>query len=86
MNWYTWTSIAAFDAWHATVIAGLNMPWIGVDQANHQPQPDKQQTTAYTAVTEVSNVDWRAPVAADIANTYTDGFGQPCEPPPSPEP
>lgn len=85
MNWYTWTTEAAFDAWHAQVIAGLNMPWIGVDQANGQPQPDKQQTTNYTAVTEVGPTDWRAPVGDDIAAAYSDGLGAPSEPPPSPE-
>ena len=86
MNWYTWPTEQAFDAWHTTVIVGLNMPWIGVDQANGQPQPDKQQTTAYTSVVEVAADDWRAPVADNIAAVYADGLGTPSDPPPSPEP
>ena len=84
MNWYTWTSFAAFVAWHDTVIAGLNMPWIGVNQNTGELEPQKQQTTAYTAVYEVSNVDWRAIVGDDIATTYAVGLGQPSTPPPTP--
>ena len=84
MNWYTWTSQAAFDNWHATVIAGLNMPWIGVNQNTGELEPQKQQTTAYTAVTEVTASDWRAPVGDDIAQTYAAGLGQPSTPPPTP--
>ena len=84
MNWYTWPSSAAFDAWHAQVVAGLRLPWIGVDQANGQPQPDKQQTTAYTAVVEVGPADWRAPVDPDIALAYPDNLGAPSSPPPEP--
>ena len=86
MNWYTWTSVAAFDVWHATVIAGLNLPRIGHNQATGQPEPSKQQTTAYTSIVEVAADDWRAPVANNIANTYTDGLGTPSEPPPVEEP
>jgi hypothetical protein len=86
MNWYSWTSVAAFDQWHDTVIAGLNMPWIGVNQNTGQPEPSKQQTTAYTAVVEVIASDWRAPVGDDIASIYAAGLGQPSTPPPTPEP
>ena len=86
MNWYTWISVAAFNAWHDTVIAGLNMPWIGINQNTGELEPQKQQTTAYTSVTEVTASDWRAPVANNIANTYTDGLGTPSEPPPVEEP
>ena len=86
MNWYTWISVAAFNAWHDTVIAGLGLPWIGINQNTGQPEPSKQQTTAYTAVVEVSNVDWRAPVGDDIALAYAAGLGAPSTPPPTPEP
>lgn len=86
MNWYTWTTSAAFDAWHAQVVAGLNLPRVGHNQATGEPEPQKQQTTAYTAVTEVASDDWRAPVANSIAQAYPDGLGTPTEPPPpSPE-
>jgi len=86
VNWYTWPSVAAFNAWHNTVIDGLNLPRIGHNQATGQPEPQKQATTAYTSIVEVTETDWRAPVAADIAAAYTDGLGTPSEPPPVEEP
>ena len=84
MMWYSWPTSAAFDNWHATVIAGLNLPRIGHNQATGQPEPQKQQTTAYTSIVEVTADDWRAPVADDIAAAYPDGLGTPTDPPPSP--
>lgn len=86
MNWYTWTSSAAFTAWHATVIAGLGLPRVGVNQQTGELEPDKQQTVAYTAVVEVGPADWRAIVGDDIAAAYSDGLGVPSDPPPEPEP
>lgn len=86
MNWYTWPSEALFDAWHAQVVAGLGLPRIGVNQATGQPQPDKQPTTAYTSVTEVSATDWRAPVGADVAAQFADGLGVLSTAPPEQEP
>ena len=86
MNWYTWTSLGDFVAWHSTVIAGLGLPWIGQNQNTGELEPNKQQTIVYTNVYEVSNVDWRAPVGDDIATTYAAGLGQPSTPPPTPEP
>ena len=60
MEWYTWATESEFDTWHAAVITGLGMPWIGQNQATGEPQPDKQQTTAYTSCIEVAAGDWRA--------------------------
>ena len=85
MNWYQWSSESDFDTWHATVVTGLGMPWIGENQATGEPAPESQQTTAYTAVVEVAPDDWRAPVAELIASTYSDGMGTLCDPPPEPE-
>ena len=84
MMWYTWPTVQAFDAWHAAVIAGLNLPRIGYNQATGQPEPQKQATTAYTSIVEVTETDWRAPVGDDIAAAYPDGLGTPTDPPPSP--
>lgn len=86
MTWHTWPSKAAFDAWHATVVTGLGLPRIGHNAATGQPEPAKQQTTAYTAVVEVAVNDWRAPVGADIAAAYPDGLGAPSTAPPTEEP
>ena len=85
MNWYTWTTQQDFNNWHQTVITGLHLPRVGINQATGRPEPDKQQTTAYTSVTEVAANDWRAPVDADVATTYATGLGTPCDPPPTPE-
>jgi hypothetical protein len=85
MEWYTWTTESAFDTWHATVISGLGMPWVGENQATGEPQPDKQLTTAYTACTEVAAGDWRAPVSDEIAANYSTGIGALSEAPPDPE-
>jgi hypothetical protein len=85
MNWYTWSTEAAFDAWHATVVDGLGMPWIGQNQATGEPEPNNQHTTAYTAVTEVAADDWRAVVGDDIVAGYADGLGALSEAPPEPE-
>jgi len=83
MNYFTWISQEAFDNWHQTVVEGLNLPRIGVNSATGELAPDKQHTTAYTSVLEVSADDWRAPVESDIAAAYSDGLGAPCDPPPS---
>ena len=85
MNWYTWPTQQDFNDWHQTVTTGLHLPRVGINQATGRPEPDKQQTTAYTSVTEVAADDWRAPVDADVATTYATGLGTPCDPPPTPE-
>jgi hypothetical protein len=82
MSWYTWPTEAAFDTWHSAVKAGLNLPRVGVNQATGSPEPDKCQTTEYTAVTEVAADDWRASVEDDVAAAYTDGLGSVSEAPP----
>jgi hypothetical protein len=84
-TWYTWPSQADFDAWHEPVVEALNLPRVGYNAATGQPQPEAQQTTAYTAVTEVAADDWRAPVEQHIASDYPDSLGSPSEPPPAPE-
>lgn len=75
MNYYTWPTLQAFNTWHQTVIDGLNLPRVGVNAHNGEPQPEKQQTLAYTSVTQVSEGDWRAPVEDDVAATYPTGLG-----------
>lgn len=82
--WYSWTSDAAFDAWHTAVVNALNLPRVGVNQATGEPEPDAQWTTAYTEVTEVGSDDWRAPVEDDVAAAHPVGLGGASEPPPAP--
>lgn len=81
--WYRWTSQAAFDGWHDTVIAGLGLPRVGVNQRTGRPEPEKQQTTAYTQVERVGLRDWRASVEDEVAEQFADGLGVPSDPPPS---
>ena len=84
MTYYTWPTLETFNTWHNAVIDALGLPRIGVNAATGQPEPNKQQTTGYTTVTEVAADDWRAPVDPDIAAAHPDGLGTPSDPPPSP--
>jgi hypothetical protein len=82
MTWYSWPSVAAFNAWHDTVIAGLGLPWIGINQNTGELEPSKQQTTSYTSAIHVGYADWRAPVSQYVADSHPDGLGLLSEPPP----
>lgn len=84
MNWYSWISLAAFDAWHSTVCNGLGIPHPNYNAATGEIDSDAAWTTKYTDVYEVAPDDWRAIVYDDIANDYSDGLGAPSEAPPSP--
>lgn len=84
-SWYTWSTLAAFHAWHTGVVDGLNLPRVGVNQATGEPEPDAQWTTAYTQATEVGPGDFRAPVEDYVAAQFPDGLGVVSEPPPAPD-
>lgn len=43
-------SQAEFDTWHASAKAAAGLPIVGTNAATGEPQPGKQQTTAYTSV------------------------------------
>lgn len=85
-DWYSWPSLASFDAWHATVCASLDIPHPGRNEATGEVDLEAQWTTAYTVATEVAADDWRAVVEGAVAEQYAAGLGEPCDPPPSPEP
>ena len=80
-NWYTWPTESDFDAWHGQVVEALNLPRIGNNAATGEPNPTAQATIAYTAVTELAENDWRAPVESHIADQFTNNLGTPSEPP-----
>ena len=82
VNWYAWPTQQAFDLWHQIVIDAMNLPRVGFNQATGEPQPDKTQTTAYTAVVFVADGDWRAMVEDDVATQFKSGIGTPCDSPP----
>lgn len=84
-TWFAWTSDVAFDAWHTVVVDGLHLPRVGQNAATGALEHDAQQTIAYTAVIEVEDGDWRAPVEQWVASDYPTGLGNPSEPPPTPE-
>lgn len=73
--WYSWTTKTAFDVWNDLVVANLNLPRVGINQATGEPQPTKTQTVAYTSVIEVASDDWRAMVEQHIAERFADGLG-----------
>jgi hypothetical protein len=84
-NWYTWPTEAEFDTWHNGVVQALHLPRVGINAATGLPDPDAQWTTAYTAVVEVADGDWRAPVEQRVASDFADGLGVLSESPPAPE-
>lgn len=75
-QWYSWSSIEAFNAWHDPIVADLNLPRIGTNQATGEPEPSKNRTTSYTSVVEVSPNDFRAMVESEIAEQWPNGLGQ----------
>lgn len=79
--WFRWTSEAAFNSWHATVVAGLGLPRIGVNALTGLPEPTKQGTTGYTQPTEVESDDWRAFVEPEVAAQFPHGLGVPSDEP-----
>jgi hypothetical protein len=85
MNWFMWTSQAAFNSWHETVITGLNLPRVGLNASSGVPAVDAQWTVRYTDVLEVGEGDWRAFVEEHVALAYPVGLGVVCDPPPQPE-
>jgi hypothetical protein len=85
-SWYTWPTLAAFDAWHADACATLNIPHPGRNTSTGEIDESAQWTTAYTEPTIVAVDDVRARVQPDVAAAVPDGMGTPCDPPPSPDP
>jgi hypothetical protein len=82
--WYQWTSLAAFDAWHADACAALGIPHPGNNAATGELDTDAQWTTAYTTpVTTDAGV--LAIVEPDVAALMPDGLGVPSDPPPTPD-
>lgn len=84
MDYYSWPSEAAFDAWHADAINALDLPSPGINVATGEPDLDAMWTMAYTSVAQVAEGDWRAPVEPEVAALIPDGLGTPCDPPPTP--
>lgn len=83
-GWYTWTSPTEFDIWHSSVVNILHLPRIGANAATDEPEPNKEWTTAYTALIEVGPDDYRASIEESVAAAYADGLGNPCDPPTTP--
>jgi hypothetical protein len=84
-HWRAWETEAAFEAWHTSVVDGMNLPRVGLNQATGEPEPNAQWTTRYTEATEIAAGDWRAPVDEDVAEAYPSGIGVVCDPPPEPD-
>lgn len=77
MNWYSWTSEEAFNAWHMHVTQLMGLPRVGVNARTGKPEPEKQATTGYTSVTMIAEGDWRAPVDLDDMPRNEDGLVDP---------
>jgi len=85
-DWYTWQTLAEFDAWHTAACTALGIPHPGYNEATGEVDVNAQWTIAYTAAVEVAADDWRAIVESAVAALIPDGLGTPCDPPPSPDP
>lgn len=81
---YTWLSVALFDAWHDSAKTALGIPHPGRNAATGEIDENAQWTTAYTEPTVVAEDDVRAYVEDTVASLVPDGLGAPSEPPPSP--
>jgi hypothetical protein len=65
MNWYTFTSLEVFNAWHDALKIQLGYPLPSIDDnGNVIGEP---YTTEYTSVVEVSANDWRTISAPEYA-------------------
>lgn len=84
-NWYTWVSLAAFDAWHDAAKAALGIPHPGVNAATGEVDESAQWTTEYTMVAYIGEGDWRAIVEPEVAALVPDGLGVMSEAPPQPD-
>ena len=84
--WYQWTSLAAFDAWHADACAALGIPHPGNNAATGVIDEQAQWTTAYTQAVVVAVDDVRAVVEPHVVELVPTGLGEPSDPPPEPDP
>ena len=64
MMCYTWPTSAAFDNWHATVIAGLNLPRIGHNTTAGEYRIFQGTTVIAGGSTDLDPHVWRAVFAA----------------------
>jgi hypothetical protein len=85
VNWYSWTSLDAFDNWHASACSALGIPHPNHNAATGEIDESAQWTTAYTEPTVVAEDDVRAYVEQSVAELVPDGLGSPSEPPPAPD-
>jgi hypothetical protein len=69
MNWYEWETKADFDAWHDPLCVGLGYPIISNNQFTGEPDPDAQQTIAYTSTIKVENK-----LIALVEDQYAEGL------------
>jgi hypothetical protein len=84
-QWYTWTTVEAFDAWHDVVKQALGLPKPGINAKTGHVDVTAAWTTDYTSIIEVVEGDYRAMVQESIAEQFSEGLGALSEAPPLPE-
>ena len=82
---YSWTTLASFNTWHALACSALGIPYPGHNASTGEIDENAQWTTAYTEAIVVAEDDVRAYVEQSVAELVPDGLGVPSEPPPAPD-
>lgn len=80
---YSWQSEHLFNIWHEKVKAFMGIPTQSHNSLTGEIDELAPWTDSYTKSIEVNPNDIRAFVDDDIANTFPDGIGIPCDPPPA---
>ena len=81
LMFYRWSTLDAFNSWHANACVALGIPHPNHNAATGEIDEQAQWTTAYTDPIEVSLTDIRAFVEPAVAELVPDGLGTPSEPP-----
>jgi hypothetical protein len=82
---YSWSSLDAFNSWHALAMLALGIPHPNHNAATGEIDESAQWTTAYTDPIVVADDDVRGYVEQSVADLVPDGLGTPSEPPPAPD-
>lgn len=78
--WYSFTSLAAFTAWHDQVCADLGIPHPNRNAATGEVDETAQWTTAYTEPVIVADDDVRAFVEPTVTQPNATPSTAPVEP------
>lgn len=83
-DWYRWTSIEAFNAWHEEVKKRLGIPHPNRSLATGRVRSTTAHwTLEYTSPVVLADDDVRA-IVEEEGKAFKEGLGEPCDSPPKP--